>query len=94
MRRWCTRCARRLPKLDEVGSGRQVLHWWQSQALKYPVRRAKTFGSNLVDTGYAVRTDRRGNVFLTGYFQGTVNFGGATLTSTGWTDMFTLSVGP
>lgn len=29
-------------KFDELGSGRQVLHWWQAQALKYPVRRLQS----------------------------------------------------
>ena len=29
-------------KFDELGSGRQVLHWWQAQGLQYPVRRLQS----------------------------------------------------
>jgi hypothetical protein len=32
--------------------------------------------------------DGGGNVVVTGYFQGTVNFGGGSLTSAGGTDIF------
>lgn len=38
--------------------------------------------------GYAVTTDASGNVYLTGYFQGSADFGGGVLTSAGDYDVF------
>ncbi len=46
---------------------------------------AKRFdGSGGSSTAYAVAADGNGNVFITGSFMGTVNFGGGPLTSAGW----------
>ncbi len=39
-------------------------------------------------TGRDVATDTNGNVFVTGYFEGTYTFGATTLSSPGGTDMF------
>ena len=49
---------------------------------------SKRFGSTIDDYGYAVAVDGNGDVLLTGSFQGTVNFGGANLTSAGSFDVF------
>jgi hypothetical protein len=43
---------------------------------------SRRFGSTTDDTGNAVATDFRGDVFVTGSFTGTVDFGGISLTST------------
>jgi len=52
---------------------------------------SKRFGSTGNDTGFAVKTDAAGNVFLAGSFEGTVDFGGGALTSVsppGYGDIF------
>jgi len=54
---------------------------------------SKGFGSSSDDTGYGVAVDAGGNVVVTGYFQGTVNFGGGALASYGW-DMFVAKYSP
>ena len=46
------------------------------------------FGSTNFDAGYSVAVDASNNVLLTGYFFGTVNFGGSNLVSAGGTDIF------
>jgi hypothetical protein len=46
------------------------------------------FGSTEIDHAYSVSADNSGNVFVTGEFQGTVNFGGNDLTSAGDHDIF------
>jgi len=49
---------------------------------------SQRFGSALDDAGYAVATDASGNVYVTGNFSGTVNFGGSNLVSAGDPDVF------
>ena len=46
------------------------------------------FGSTLGDEGNAVGVDGSGNVVVTGYFSGSVSFGGSTLVSAGFSDIF------
>ena len=52
----------------------------------------KTFGGTHEDYGQGIASDSSGNVFITGYFQGTVNFDGTggtdNHTSQGGTDIF------
>jgi hypothetical protein len=46
------------------------------------------FGSTAYESGYALATDGEGNAYVTGCFQGTVNFGGSALVSAGSEDIF------
>jgi hypothetical protein len=49
---------------------------------------SKCFGDMYAQYGQCAVADGLGNVIATGYFDNTVNFGGATLTSTGGWDIF------
>jgi hypothetical protein len=49
---------------------------------------SQRYGSTSDDNGLAVAVDAAGNVYLTGTFQGTVDFGGGGLVSAGATDIF------
>ncbi|MBK8251668.1 MAG: SBBP repeat-containing protein [Polyangiaceae bacterium] len=50
---------------------------------------SKRFGdANIYQEGFDVAVDSAGNVFLTGYFDGSINFGGAGFMSGGLTDIF------
>ena len=49
---------------------------------------SQRFGSTSADVGYNVAVDGSGNVLVTGFFQGTANFGGSDLTSAGGIDIF------
>jgi len=49
---------------------------------------SKRFGGTMADQGYALATDASGDIFVTGYFQGTAGFGGTVLTSGGNNDIF------
>ena len=55
-------------------------------------RWSKNFGNTSSDYGYGVNTDGSGNVYLTGYFYNSINFGGLTLTSNGSGDIFLASL--
>lgn len=47
-----------------------------------------SYGSNSTDVGTGVVTDASRNVFLTGNFNSTINFGGSNLVSSGGNDVF------
>ena len=61
-----------LAKFDAAGN-----HLW-----------SKRFGDGSGELGESVAVDNAGNVFLTGYFGGSVDFGGGPLTSAGSLDTF------
>ena len=49
---------------------------------------SNSVGGTGFDIAYSVATDQVGNIFITGSFESTVNFGGVTLTSAGAQDIF------
>lgn len=54
---------------------------------------AKSFGSNDADTAQSVITDLGGNIYVTGFFNATINFGGTnSVTSAGGDDIFVLKL--
>ena len=54
---------------------------------------SQRFGDSRGDQGFGVGVDGTGNVFITGWFQGTVDFGGGPLTSAGSFDIFLAKFG-
>jgi endonuclease V-like protein UPF0215 family len=52
----------------------------------------KTFGSAAADSGYGIAVGSSGNSYITGYFNGTVDFGGGDITSAGSSDIFVLKL--
>jgi hypothetical protein len=71
---------------------------WDVLVAKYSAAGAplwsRNYGSTANDLGLGVAVDGGGNVLVTGYFQGAINFGGGPLTSAGMTDGFLLNLGP
>jgi hypothetical protein len=55
---------------------------------------AERFGSTDADSGSVVAFDNNGNMIVTGYFSGTVDFGGGPLTSSGGTNVFLAKYSP
>ena len=54
----------------------------------------KTYGStsNLADRAFDIDIDSSSNVYITGYFQGTVDFGSGNITAAGGSDIFVLKL--
>jgi hypothetical protein len=52
------------------------------------------FGSTDIDQGIGVATATNGNVYVTGFFGGTVDFGGGPLSSAGSNDAFLVALSP
>ena len=69
-----------------IGINAQTLEW------------AKSFGGANEDYGYSITVDTLGNVYTTGYFQGTVDFdpgaGTTNLSSNGFADVFVQKMDP
>jgi hypothetical protein len=57
-------------------------------------RWSQRFGTTTADVGNSVAVDGSGNVLVTGVFRGTVDFGGAGLTSAGSDDIFLAMYAP
>jgi hypothetical protein len=55
---------------------------------------AKRFGGAGMDDGTRIALDPTGNIFLTGSFDGSTDFGGATLTSAGYEDIILAKFDP
>jgi hypothetical protein len=56
---------------------------------------AKRFGdAGIYQEGYDIAADALGNVYVTGYFEGSLDFGGTVLTSAGGTDAFLAKLDP
>ncbi len=53
---------------------------------------SQRFGDTGFDSGYAIAVDGARNVLVTGWFQGTVDFGGGPLTNAGGFDSFDIFV--
>ena len=52
----------------------------------------RTYGSTSTDRGLDIDIDSSSNVYITGYFQGTVNFGNGDVTAAGGSDIFVLKL--
>ncbi|MGD1047129.1 MAG: hypothetical protein ABR899_00075 [Candidatus Krumholzibacteriaceae bacterium] len=55
---------------------------------------SKRFGDESGQTAQAVAVDASGDIFVAGYFEGTVDFGGGALTNAGDMDIFVAKLGP
>ena len=51
-----------------------------------------TYGGSAFDVGEDITVDSSGNSYITGYFEGTVDFGGGNVTSAGAADIFILKL--
>ncbi|XXT20154.1 hypothetical protein WME94_01130 [Sorangium sp. So ce429] len=59
-----------------------------------PAAWARGFGGSSTDNGRSIASDAAGNYYVTGSFQGTVDFGAGPLTSAGGQDVFLLKLDP
>lgn len=77
------RLARWQDIMDPGESGATGEHLW-----------SRNFKSTSTEIGYRIAIDMDNNVLVTGYFNGTVNFGGEDLTSAGIFDTFVVKLAP
>ena len=76
-----------------LGLAPAMLPYWAHGQTPVPSHLwSKRFGSTSVYNGNEVAVDSSGNVVVTGYFSGTVDFGGGNLTSAGSFDIFLLKL--
>jgi PKD repeat protein len=69
-----------------VANGVQDMFVAQFNAATGAHQWSKSFGGATSDSAYGVATDTAGDLYVTGYFQGTANFGGANLSTPFTTD--------
>ena len=71
---------------------------WDVVAIKYSAGGtplwSKRFGGPADDMGYAVVADASGNATFVGTFQSTADFGGASMTASGYNDVFVVNLAP
>ena len=53
---------------------------------------ANTYGGTSTERGYSIAVDSSGNAYITGFFNGTVDFGGGDVTSAGSNEIFVLKL--
>jgi hypothetical protein len=75
-------------KTSAGGSDIFALKLDSSSALQW----VNNFGGTSADVGYGIAVDSSGNTYISGYFEGTVNFGGINKTSAGGSDIFALKL--
>jgi hypothetical protein len=71
--------------LTAFGTSNPVRAWWPVTLWSHG------YGSTTYQDCQSVATDASGNLFMTGYFVGTVNFGGSDLSSPLGVDIFLVS---
>ena len=65
-----------------------IFLWGADRAFSQSFEWVKQIGTSGLNRGYSLKTDKLGNIYVTGSFQGTVQFGGVNVTSKGGSDIF------
>ena len=77
---------------DEAGNSSQSFTIPDSSSSSSQSYFAVSFGGASGDQGRGIAVDSSGNSYITGYFEGTVDFGGGDVTSAGNPDIFVLKL--